>query len=286
MGLLLEWPDPGRGATLTLSAGSGRSPSPSRFTTNSSCCCTPTNQLRSFSCNSGAGSVSPAAAPAAVIVVPRSCSASAARNTGASNRWVPEGTRPAPLDQADPSAFRFCAKVVCQGSSRPVPLSLLQPSFTRSGPTRSMSAFSRPQLPSSSVSPTSTAITTTANPGAAAWVGPVGGGGGGGGPWLRRRRIGRGRSPIWADISRVGSCIDQLAGRCRLGASSTSSSCLARRRRSLSRQRVSIRQVLSAFASCPCPIQAVTINMRMRAPSGSVIGCASARGSSSSRHWP
>ena len=39
-------------------------------------------------------------------------------------------------------------------------------------------------------------ITTTAKPGAAAWVGPVGGGGGGGGPWGRRRRMGLGRSPI------------------------------------------------------------------------------------------
>ena len=34
------------------------------------------------------------------------------------------------------------------------------------------------------------------------------------------------------------------------------------------------------------PIQAVTINMRTRAPSGSVIALEAASGSSSARHWP
>ena len=87
-------------------------------------------------------------------------------------------------------------------------------------------------------------------------------------------------------MSRVGSCIDQLEGRCRLGASNTSKSCFARMRRSLSRQRVSRRHVLSALLSCPCPIQAVTINIRTRAPSGSVIAVEAASGSSNSRHWP
>ena len=114
-----------------------------------------------------------------------------------------------------------------------------------------------------------TTNTKTEKPSWGALVRPVGGGGGGGGGGPRDRlRADDGRAAVVvADIAKFGRRIDQLAGLCRLGASSTMSSCLAFWRSSGSLQRVRILQVASAFCSLPCPIHAVTISILILAPS-------------------
>ena len=124
----------------------------------------------------------------------------------------------------------------------------------------------------------------TAKPAAGARVGPVGGDGGGGRSLRRLKSFGL--LPTRGSISNVGNCIDQLAGLARLGASRTSSNCRARVFSSGSLHRVRSRQVLSALLSSPFPIQAVTNSIRISAPWLSLIGVASASGSSSAMHWP
>jgi len=130
-----------------------------------------------------------------------------------------------------------------------------------------------------------TSKTKIEKPRLGAFVGPVAGGGGGAGR-SEGRRAEAGRAAVVAVMFKFGKRIDQLVGRCKLGASSTMSSCLAFWRSSGSLQRVRIRQVASAFCSLPCPIHAVTISILILAPYAWGKGWFLARGSSRARLWP
>ncbi|MEC9452668.1 MAG: hypothetical protein VYB06_04405, partial [Cyanobacteriota bacterium] len=81
-----------------------------------------------------------------------------------------------------------------------------------------------------------TSKTKIEKPRLGAFVGPVAGGGGGGGR-SEGRRAETGRAADVAVMFKFGKRIDQLAGRCKLGASNTISSCFAFWRSSRSLQR-------------------------------------------------
>ena len=202
---------------LTCRSPAGNSARGERSRRRFSCCCTPINQFLSTIDRSGVGRVTPALRPASSTLLRISLAAWSDPRVGLIR--LREPVRSFCTVQFRPSVRSALAKFCCQGRLWPLRLLIRQLIARRSGPARSISALTRTHPLSNRVSPSRTVSTSTAKPADGAWVGPVGGGGGGVG--FRRRLLLGLPFPMRGAMSSVGNCIDQRAGRSRLGASST-----------------------------------------------------------------
>ena len=242
-------------------------------------CWTPISQLRSWSSSSGFGRLTPARAAPRSRLWPSQARAWPAGKGRLRRLWRPWSrsttTEPPP---------RAAARSRCQGRAWPVLLVLVWVICRRpgAGKVRLVSTWTQP---ASRVVSSSRATATRANP-QGVLVAPTGGGGGGSGLGRRRQLPMAERPSTNSSSPRLGICTDQLRGRCRAGASSTSSRSRACWRRVRSLQPRRLRQQVAAPAESPWPIRAVAISKRIRPPRAVLAPWTSARGARPRRQAP